>query len=513
MIEPDLLPPPAGVLPLVSGPGVARHGRWLLLVAAGLLLVSFYHRVLHIDEAWIGEQAYWAAKEGAVRSELFRGLLGAETRQLVYHWLFVWQGAAVIKLAGWSVGGLRLIGLAYLGVFLLLSHRHLRRHYFESQAGLRLFYILLLSNALLAEYAYMFRPEVMLMTLGFGSWLALERSYFGRGKLAEPGPAAGQVRYAALAGLLAGAAALTHLNGLVFIGAGAGLLLRRHRHRVGPLLAFGLAAAAAFSIYWLDLWRLDAWEAYLRQLAPAGPQPAPEGANRLWTYAGHVLSEHRRFFHSPVEAALTLLTGAAARVLHRAAPASRRRADLLLYLLLLVAAVAALTPGKTTKYMLLYLPYPCLLIALAFEARLTRPRRLAALLPALLAGYLLINFGYTGYLISRHDDQPARSRALARRLAPARPERLLAPPEFIFPEIENYTIQSVTCYAMLQKAGRLPSGEAAFFAAAARFRRQLIILDDNSLKVLGLRPPVAGRTYGRYRYQYQFQRYYVYEAL
>lgn len=477
-----------------------KYSRWLLLAAALLFGASLYQRVLHIDESWIGEQAYWAAKEGVVRSELFRGLMGAEIRQLVYHWLFVWQAAAVIKLAGWSIVGLKLISLSYLGLFVLISYQHLRCYFFSSAAACYLFYALLLTNALVVEYSYVFRPEIMLLCLGFGSWCFLHRSLHSSN--------AANLGSAATAGLLAGLAALTHLNGLIFMVAGAGLLL--WRRRLSLLLVFGAVATAVFSIYFLDLLRAGSWPDYLRQLAPALKQPP--GA-RWPAYLLHVLNEQKRFFHSPAESILTLLTGTAGLVLYKARYRNPHFSDVRLYLLLLMGALAYIAQGKTTKYLLLYMPYLCLVIALAFENLPPSRTWQHWLLTGLLAGYVLVHFGYTGYLIKQHQDQPAKNQQLAGQLVLYRHARIVAPLAFIFPEIDNFSIQGVTCYKLLMDAHQISTGEKGLFATAARFQRKLIILDDNSLKDLGVAKPVAGRLYGQYRYRYRFHDFYIYEHL
>ncbi|OWP61725.1 hypothetical protein CDA63_17845 [Hymenobacter amundsenii] len=470
----------------------------LLLASIVLLVASFYQRVLHGDEAWIGEQAYWAAKEGAVRSELFRGFLGAESRQWVYHWLFVWQAAAVIKVAGWSVTGLKLISLSYLGIFLLISYRHLRRHYLHSAAACCLFYAVLLSNALLVEYSFVFRPEVMLMCLGFGSWIMLERS------LHRPTPRLG---YAALGALLAGLAALTHLNGLIYVAAGLGLLLLRRQYRAAVL--FGGVSGLVFSVAFLDVLVHNAWPAYFAQLAPAvNPEP-----HRVLAYLLHVLNEHKRFLHSPVEAVLSVLGLAAGLLLYRTHSGTPRRADAALYLGLLIGALACLSPGKTTKYLLLYLPHIGLFITLAFVYLSKHRPWQRWLLGSLLLLYLLTNAGYTGYLISRHEDRVAKNQQLARQLASYQHCRVVAPLELVFNQINNFTIQGVPCYLVRMEAGQLPPDGRVLFTEAARFHRQLIILNDNSLHDLGLPRPVVGRTYGKYRYAYRFQDYYIYKAL
>ncbi|QIX62398.1 hypothetical protein HER32_14895 [Hymenobacter sp. BT18] len=485
--------PPTATLPQ---PPAGGYYWWLLVLVVAVFVGSLYQRVLHGDEAWIGEQAYWAAKEGRVRSELFRGLLHAEQRQWVYHWLFVWQGAGVIRLVGWSALVLKLISLTYLGAFLLVSYRHLRAHFLPTAPACYLFYALLLGNTLVVEYGYVFRPEVMLMFLGFGSWIFLQRYLH----TAQP-----RSLYVLLAALLAGLAALTHFNGLIFVVAGAGLLLLRRRF--GAMLVFSGVALGVFSACFWDVIAHEAWAVYIRQLTPAMKHAQP----RLLTYLGYVLDEQKRFFHSPAEVTLSLLVLTSAVVLYKSRYRTPRLADAVLYLLFMIGALACLAQGKTTKYLLLYLPHLCLVITLAFVHQPPRPAWLPKALQVLLALYLVANIGFTGYLFSQHEDQPTQNRQLAQQLTRYRHSRVVAPLEFIFHEMEAFSIQGTTCYKVLMETGQIPDGGLSLFEEAARFQRQVIILDENSRHVLGVPVPVPGQRYGQYRYAYRFQKFYVYE--
>ncbi|SDX74839.1 hypothetical protein [Hymenobacter psychrophilus] len=483
--------PHRAVLPLAAAP-------WLLLLAALLFVASFYQRVLHGDEAWIGEQAYWAAKEGIVRSELFDGFLGAGTRQWVYHWLFVWQAAGVIRLVGWSALVLKLISLTYLGIFALICRPHLR-HYLATAAARRLFWAVLLLNALVVEYGFVFRPEIMLMCLGFGSWVLLQRWLH-----------TGQTQWyqLVLAAALAGLAAATHLNGLIYLAAGAGLLAWRRQWSGGAL--FATVGGAVFALCFLDVLVHDAWGTYLRQFAPAiGGTKSGHG----FALVLRALAEHKRFFHSPLETALSLLVLAAAVALYRSRWRTPRLTDATLYLLLLVVALAALSQSKTTKYLVLYLPHLCLLVAAGFERLPARPGWVRGMLAVVLGFYVIVNGVYTGLLIGQHEDRVARNQQLATQLSAYRNTCIVAPMHLVFNQIETFTIQGVTCYLVQAETRQQRPNGLMLFEEAARSRRRLIVLDDHSLKDLNLPRPVAGGTYGGYRYAYRFHDYYIYKAL
>jgi len=178
-----------------------------------------------------------------------------EVYQEVYHKLFVWQAVLVVKLLGWDVYVLKSISLVYLVGLIGLSWYYLRYlPVVARQQAFSLYIALLLISSLVVEYGFMFRPETMLMFVGFCSWLVLRRALLN-----------GATTAAAAAGLLAGLAALTHLNGIIFnisrgptfavataLGRGGsiwggrsgGLSRIRYRHGASPLLGVVLATTA-----------------------------------------------------------------------------------------------------------------------------------------------------------------------------------------------------------------------------------------------------------------------------
>ena len=64
-----------------------------LFLFTAVFLYSLWERIPDIDDAWIGEYAYWFAKDGYVHSELMRGINMQETNFVVHHKLFNLNGA------------------------------------------------------------------------------------------------------------------------------------------------------------------------------------------------------------------------------------------------------------------------------------------------------------------------------------------------------------------------------------------------------------------------------------
>jgi len=492
-----LLPPS----PTPARPSSDPSGKYWLLALTGLvlLLASTYHRAIHTDDAWIGEFVYWANRDGYVRSELFRGLLHAELYQEVYHKLFVWQAVLPVKWFGWSIYVLKSISLLYLIGVIGLSWYYLRSLpvVARPQAS-SLYFALLLSSSLVAEYSFLFRPELMLMFIGFCSWLALRRALLS----GTPGAAAA-------AGVFAGLAALTHLNGLIFIMAG-GLLLVWRRRWAGAFL-FGLTAAVAFAGYGIDMVRHHSWELFKQQmfLHPA----IDNGSHGIGGRLLYLLKEHQRFFHSPKEIVLTLLLLLAAYILYRKRPHTPDFRNLVIYTILLVAILDLIVQGKTSKYLLLYMPYMLLLIVVAFDQLAHLPTaRLHLLARGLLGLYVVVNVVYTSLLFPDNKPQQATNELLAQRLQAYWGTRIIAPVNFIFPSIRHFQIQGATYYIMEADASRSSGKPYDLFATAAKEHIPVIILDEEAFRELQLSAPTrVGQPFGAYHFTFQDHDHYVYE--
>lgn len=484
-------------------PTLATFSKYWLLALAGLLvlLASTYHRAIHTDDAWIGEFVYWADHDGCVRSELFRGLLHSEIYQEVYHKLFVWHSVLAVKCFGWSVYVLKGVSLMYLAGILMLSWYYLKNHLpvaARPQAA-GLYVALLLTSSLVVEYSFIFRPETMLMFLGFSSWLLLRRALLSASVAAAGG-----------AGLFAGLAALTHLNGLIFIMAG-GLLLLWRRRWAGAVV-FGVLAALIFAGYGLDMARHHSWELFREQMFM---HPAIDnGSHGLGGRILYLLNEHQRFFHSPKEIVLSLLLLLAAYVLYRQRPHPPELRNLALYFILLVLSLDLIVQGKTSKYLLLYMPYMLLLIVAAFDqlAQLPVPRlHLAA--RTLLGLYMVVNLGYSALAFFNHrGDQQARNEHLGQQLQAYWGKRIIAPVNFIFPNIKHFQIQGATYYFMQAEERQQQGLPFDLFATAANEHIPLIVLDPEALEVLHLPTPrTAGQVFGAYRFAFQDTDHYVYK--
>lgn len=101
----------------------------LIVLIVVYYIYGFVGKYIHMDEAIIGEHAYWFSKLGYVKSQLFVGMgQGWESRQFFYHKLFVWVGATFIKIFGFNILVLRAITLLSFLVFILIFWIYIKKH-------------------------------------------------------------------------------------------------------------------------------------------------------------------------------------------------------------------------------------------------------------------------------------------------------------------------------------------------------------------------------------------------
>jgi len=276
----------------------------LLGIGIALLIASLPGQRIHGDEAAFAEFAWFQSQDGYVHSELFRGLLEYETRVLLYHKLFIWLGAGMVSLLGYGIWPLRALSLlSTLGLTLLLW-RFVR----GPDSGSRGLTILaatafILLAPLTFKFAKFYRPEMMQAVAGLGLYFALERGVRDDRKMLY-----------VIAGLAAGTSMLIHLNGVVYVLAGAAVLLLRRRWT--GTLVYGTAAAIAVSPFFFEIiGRFDLfWLQYNFD---------PTFGENERTVLGTLLKlvqEHKRLFRSPeiIFSTVLFLTAVVANEIGRA---------------------------------------------------------------------------------------------------------------------------------------------------------------------------------------------------
>ncbi len=458
------------------------------LVIAGLAFLfasTLPHRIEHFDDPWCAEQAYWLLKDGHVRSELFRGLNFWEDRLYVFHKAFVYAQAPVLWAFNFSVVGAKttplLFGLAGLGLLL----RYFRGRG-EAQALAAALY---LGCGTLMLFGFDNRPETMVAAFGFASFLVLSRERLPAGRLA-------------LAGALAGLAALTHLNGLIYVAAGGLWLLMQRGWR--PALGFGAAGGLTSGLYFLDALLDGRLDRLVYQFVHDPVTAANQHlASKLAVMAGY----HKTFLHSEGESFLTAL-GLFALLVLALRPATRPSlSPALRYLLLLLGLFWLLTKSNTAYYYLLFVPFIVVVVAeavLAAAPCLVPWQRRAVLV--LLALYP-VGAGLRAYHLLRENRTYPDTEAENARLAAYMPERgakIIAPIDFFFGQMPNYRIRSLSYFYYadaLQRHGPLPL--PTFFDLAARDTVRYVVTDQRSESMVHRIPATAPARVGPYRRVFQ----------
>jgi hypothetical protein len=422
---------------------------FILLVA---LLFTCYHRAEHFDDAWFAEQSYWLVQDGWVRSELFRGLNGWEDRIYVFHKLFIYAGALVMKLLGFSLPASKILTtLCALAAGYLIWLYNQR----TSKKQQLLAVILYFGCGVIIRYFSINRPEIMCMLLGLGSYLALDR----------PNNKPPNVL---LAGCLAGLAALTHLNGIVYLVAGAGWLLVRTNWR--SAIWFSLFGGLALGVYSLDALADNQFGVMVDQFVN---DPATQSNFKLIDKLRVMLNYHQLFFHSHGEVPLSVLVILCILAFRRKMSLSQ---PVPLYLTLLVVAFWLLTKSNFDFYYILFVPWLVLLASQCLTVYLlTSPiwqQRVGMGMLAVYYCFSLFSIGkvleenYTTRYVSVYND------ALAQHM-PERQTRIIAPISFFFGQVENYRIHGLSYYSAKHETASLEE----FFRLAAQENAKYVVSD------------------------------------
>ncbi|GAB4328478.1 MAG: hypothetical protein Kow0074_24430 [Candidatus Zixiibacteriota bacterium] len=399
-----------------------------------LLAISIPGQRLIGDEAWLGEQAYFLVQDGVIRSELFHGYAMQDERILITHKLFILLGALSTSLLGWGITPLRLLsllaGVATLAILVWELRRSSGR---ASPARWLIGLAALIGMPLYFKFINLYRPEVMLGLCGLASYVTLAR-YLEQNK---------STRLVASA-VLAGAAVLVHVNGMMFIAAGM-VVLALHR-RWSAVFVYLLLSAAISSLYFVDV--IGRWDLLIRQLQHV---PSLTAEDFRWsTPFWRVLDEHKRLFRKPEIIFTTLLSGSA--FVYAWVRCRQWRRSLLAYAVVAVFGLAAVAQAKTTPYAIPLMPLFALVIAKAtahwLDTRTATPRWVtvsAVVLWSLFLAHSMFENSMTA--LTGKQDVAADNRRIAELLP--RGATVLAPMEFIFNEIDRFDVRAVMLAELL----------------------------------------------------------------
>ncbi|GAB3880760.1 hypothetical protein [Spirosoma agri] len=321
-----------------------KHLRIFLAILVLLTTLTYYHRNPTGDDAWFAEQSYWFVKDGIIRSEFFRGLLGWENQLLVSHKLFLLFGAGLINLFGYHLPVVQFVGLLSFGVIIaeIIAYIRNKEGRYGSWSFLAIL-ILIFSNRLLIKMSFENRPELMLAALGFGSFLCLNNK---RPSLAG----------SLIAGVLAGLAMLCHLNGVIYLIAGFGTLVYLRLYK--QALLFAVAGGLTALFYFTDIVLADngfaIWSYQFRN------DPATQSAFGWYPKLIVILTFPKLFFESPEQIALSLLL--VFLLWHQRKYLRALPVVLKVYSSLLIVSFWLITKHGSGTYMPLFIPFMLVLV-------------------------------------------------------------------------------------------------------------------------------------------------------
>lgn len=427
-----------------------------LLVAVAVFLYSLVGRMIHIDDAWLGEYSYWWSELGYVKSNAMRGFYNAEDKLFIYHKLFAPQGALLIKLFGFNAYVLKSLSLIYLFLCFWISLK-IYRNYSSWKTGGLLLVSLMLSFHQMVSLGFIFRPEISLIFYGLLSFYFLDRSFH-------------TTKWTTLifSALLAGVCAATHLNGTIYIGAGVLLLWMYKRWLHG--LIYGIVGSWGVWYYLIDVRSFQ--ELQMLAIQFRNWRDVKDGESGLIALLFRVLSEQKRFMHTPPEIIYTVLllvfVFGARKFLAKTAP------RILSYSLILTLLLALVAHGKTTKYIVFAFPFFGILITLAFESLFNENKKMRGAWIAL-GAFFVVNWGYNiSYFRTRES-----GRERFAKIAEATPSNanIMGPYTYVFAAIQRHqNFQSSVIYEDALRSGELDPSEKSLFERLNSYGIDYVIL-------------------------------------
>ncbi len=410
---------------MINTSNIYNKNNWqllLLLIVVILWAISFYNRLPNEDEAVIAGHSYFFNELGYVKSDLYGGYgYDWENRQFFYHKLFVLTGSLFSNLFGFNIYVFKSIS-AFFSLFLFLFLFLYIKDFYPSFSTKKLFFLsvaLLLWNSIFFDLSFMYRPEVMVSTLGFISYYFLKKGLKERYFL-----------FMILSGSFAGLSVFAHLNGIIFCVAGAVFLVLKRQFHYSFL--FSIFAIAFGFLYFFDISTIDEFNRLTEQLSTDPNVVDAEGPFIL------LIKEQMRFFHSPKEASFSVLFLLSVILFYK--KLKKFNSDILLYLVILIVTLGMLAHGKTTKYATNYYPFMVLVVS----TTLMSVSLYSGLLRKVIVSFTILFFVVQGIYNLKLFNERINLKPRVEYLSGLLPEnnvKISAPSVFAFNQIYNYTIR------------------------------------------------------------------------
>jgi hypothetical protein len=404
---------------------------FILILGCIAFIVSMWQRYAYIDDCFFGEQAYWLANDGIVRTKTIHAGLGWEERLFVYHKLNIWIGALIIKTLGWSVYYFKTFTLiVYLSFFFFLKkYLQIDRSRFPELTYL-LVCLLIFLNPLTFIYGFTYRPEILVMATGFVSFIALEKV-----RTSDSRP----FFWVIIAGIAAGLAFLTHLNGLIFAVCGFFYLIIYRKYRF--LIPYMFSGGIIMFFYFIDLLPSGNFGRFLSQISNWPDDVSGNfhpNANVIIGALVKLSTEHQRFFWSDRVFAFSILFFLSVLLAFKHLKETHR--PLLVYTAMLILFLNLLGSQIAERYLLYYFPMMALIIALSVLYFLKQRQFMRLTLVSIV---LLVQLGLTAKhwlsIMGENSDFVTVNQELS-NFIPAESELILAPYTYIYNEISDKTL-------------------------------------------------------------------------
>jgi hypothetical protein len=440
----------------------------IILTTIIAFIFSIFKRFIYIDDAFFGEQAYYLAKEGIVKIPSMLDFLGCENHLLSYHKLNIFIGAGLIKIFGFSLTPLRTISILFTAglVWVLIKHcRHYPQIYTKQHIAIGLF--ILLCNPLIVLYAFTYRPEIWLTLFGFISF------YFINKTLEENAPIYNTI----FAGIFAGLAFLTHLNGLIFPVAGFVSLLFFKKYKL--LVWYVISGCIIGILYFWDLWQGNNMQLWLYQLKnwPDNNATSYMSASIL-DFIKNVLlklsNEHQRFFWSDkvwgVSSIFLLCLIFNFRYLYK------NHKLLIIYTLTLILTLNIAGGQIAERFLIYFIPFFALIISISIVRVIElKMNVLNAILIILLFLQLSFVFNMFSFIYNKRGNFVAFQTEILNKIKDKK-ALVLAPYQFVFNGVETNHLASFKSFEYHEVLIKKTFTQEAFFKRADSLNIKYIII-------------------------------------
>ncbi len=402
----------------------------VLFFLVAINIYNFFSRTVNGDESILAEQAKELVNSGNVRSPMFAGMgEGWEYSQLHYHKLFIWTGAVIFRNFGTALYILRSISLFALILLIFVVYKLLKKED-NYQLKFLLFCILLLSNYVFFLQGLIYRPEMLLSSLGICSFYLLKNGIDKNSR-----------KYILFASVCAGLASLTHLNGLSIIFANVIFLL--WNKQLKNSIISGITSCLILLFYFIDI---NTKEKFIQFKTQFFSDPnLEEGTIGILSPLIKVMNEHMRFFHDVGTISFSVLFFLGLIISFKYLKVYHK--SILVYFLLLVIGLSAISHGVTTKYAILYYPFMSLIIVYGILYSVQKKSKTINLYIFLIGQYLIINSIYSVNNASTFTNTINRSEYISKYM-PRTQSNIFAPEYFFFNQAENYEIRIPLAYTI-----------------------------------------------------------------